>query len=43
MASKKKENWAGGVGILAAAVYLCVKGLRQVDARIRERSGKKKT
>ncbi len=37
MARNDKKEFAGGLGILAAAVYLCVKGLKQVDARLRKK------
>lgn len=37
MAKSGKKDMAGGLGILAAAVYLCVKGLRRVDQRLRQR------
>ena len=36
----KKEGFAGGLGILAAAAYLCVKGLKRVDAHMREKAKK---
>lgn len=32
-----RQEVAGGLGLLAAAAYLCVKGLRQVDKRLREK------
>lgn len=32
-----KKDLAGGLGILAAAVYLCVKGLKKVDERLRQK------
>ena len=37
----RKDGLAGGLGILAAAAYLCYQGLKRVDARLREKTGKK--
>lgn len=34
--SGSKKDLAGGLSILAAAVYLCVKGLKKVDRRLRQ-------
>nr|WP_325300070.1 hypothetical protein [uncultured Dysosmobacter sp.] len=41
MAKDNKQNVAGGLGILAAAVYLCLKGLKKADARLKQKSEKK--
>ena len=38
---KKKEGFAGGLGLLAAAAYLCYRGLKRVDAKLRKHGGKK--
>lgn len=35
--SGSKQDLAGGLGILAAALYLCVKGLKKVDRRLRSK------
>lgn len=32
-----RKDLAGGLGILAAAAYLCVKGLKKVDKRLRKK------
>ncbi|WP_298024461.1 hypothetical protein [uncultured Dysosmobacter sp.] len=32
-----KKDVAGGLGILAAAMYLCLKGLKKVDERLRQK------
>lgn len=37
MAKSSKKDVTGGLGILAAAVYLCVKGLKKVDQRLRQK------
>lgn len=37
MARNDKKDFAGGLGILAAAVYLCLKGLKKVDERLRQK------
>lgn len=37
MAKSSKKDLAGGLGILAAAVYLCVKGMKKVDERLRQK------
>lgn len=39
--SGKKQDFLGGIGILAAAAYLCYKGLKRVDARLRKKTEKK--
>lgn len=38
---KKNDGLAGGLGILAATVYLCYKGLKRVDERLRKKKEKK--
>lgn len=40
--TEKREGFAGGLGILVAAAYLCIKGLKQVDAHLKEKAEKKK-
>lgn len=35
--SNKKNHFAGGLGILAAAAYLCLQGLKQVDQRLKKK------
>lgn len=37
MARNSRKELAGGLGILAAAAYLCIKGLKSVDRRLRQR------
>lgn len=37
MARNDKKDFAGGLGLLAAAVYLCMKGLKKVDRRLRQK------
>ena len=37
MARNDKKDFAGGQGLLAAAVYLCMKGLKKVDRRLRQK------
>lgn len=37
---RRDDHFAGGLGLLAAAVYLCVKGLKEVEARLRKKSEK---
>jgi hypothetical protein len=34
----KQDSPLGGLGLLAAAVYLCVKGLKKVDARLKKQA-----
>ena len=41
MAKKQKDSLAGGLGILAAAMYLCLKGLKKVDAHLKKKAEKK--
>ena len=36
--SERGNHFAGGLGLLAAATILCVKGLRRVEKRLRKRS-----
>lgn len=36
----RDDHFAGGLGLLAAAVYLCVKGLKKVEERLRKRAEK---
>jgi hypothetical protein len=38
VADKKKDSYAGGLAILAAVGYLCLKGLKQVDAHLKEQA-----
>lgn len=35
-----KDHFAGGLGLLAVAVYLCVKGLKTVEEQLRKRTEK---
>ena len=30
----KRDHFAGGIGLLAAAVYLCLQGLKEVEKRL---------
>lgn len=39
---KKRDSAAGGLAILAAAAYVCWKGLKRVDRRLREKGEEKK-
>ncbi len=32
-----RKDLAGGLGILAAAMYLCLKGLKKVDEHLRQK------
>lgn len=32
-----KKDLAGGLGILAAAMYLCLKGMKKVDEHLRRK------
>lgn len=34
--NSSKKDLAGGLGILAAAAYLCLKGLKKVDEHLRK-------
>lgn len=36
----RDNHFAGGLGLLAAAAYLCVKGLKKVEERLRTKSKK---
>ena len=36
----RDNHFAGGLGLLAAAAYLCVKGLKRVEERLRKRQKK---
>nr|WP_325251833.1 hypothetical protein [uncultured Oscillibacter sp.] len=38
--NRRDDHFAGGLGLLAAAVYLCVKGLKQVEEHLRKRQKK---
>lgn len=38
--NRRDDHFAGGLGLLAAAVYLCVKGLKEVEERLRKKSEK---
>lgn len=38
---EKKNHFAGGLGLLAATAYLCVRGLKQVDTRLKGRETKR--
>ena len=38
----KKENYAGGVGLLLATACVCYKALKRVEARLKEKAEKKK-
>ena len=33
----RDNHFAGGLGLLAAAAYLCVKGLKRVEERLQKR------
>ena len=37
----RKDHFAGGIGLLAAAAYLCVRELRKVEERLKKREGKR--
>ena len=37
----KKENYAGGVGLLVATACICYKALKGVEARLKEKAEKK--
>jgi hypothetical protein len=43
VANQKKDSYAGGLAILAAAGYLCLKGLKQVDARLKKQAEQKRS
>lgn len=34
------NHFAGGLGLLAAAAYLCIKGLKKTEERLRKRQKK---
>lgn len=36
----RDNHYAGGLGLLVAAAYLCVKGLKKVEERLRKKSEK---
>lgn len=36
----KGNHFAAGLGILAAAAYLCMKGLKQVEEHLRKKAEK---
>ena len=38
----KKENYAGGVGLLVATACVCYKVLKRVEVRLKEKEEKKK-
>ena len=38
----RKENYAGGVGLLLATACICYKALKRVEARLKEKAEKKK-
>ena len=38
--NRRDDHFAGGLGLLAAAAYLCVKGLKKVEAHMRKQSKK---
>ena len=39
---RKKDSLAGGLGMLAAVGWLCVKELRRVDARLKKKADAKR-
>ena len=39
---KKRDSAAGGLAILAAAAYVCWKGLKRVDRRLWQKGEEKK-
>lgn len=41
MKKESKSSFLGGLGILAAAACLCVKALKQVDAKLKQKAEKK--
>lgn len=41
MTKNKKDSLTGGLGLLAAAVYLCLKGLKRVDAHLKKEAEKR--
>lgn len=36
----RKNHFTGGLGLLAAAAYLCVKGLKHVEEHLRKKAEK---
>lgn len=36
----KRDSYLGGAGLLAAAAYLCVKGLKAVEERLKKKKAK---
>nr|WP_326127646.1 hypothetical protein [uncultured Oscillibacter sp.] len=38
--NRRDDHFAGGLGLLAAAVYLCVRGLKKVEERLQKRQKK---
>lgn len=38
--NKDQNGLAGGLGILAVAAYLCMKGLKKIDAHLKEKERK---
>ena len=38
--SGKRDSYLGGAGLLAAAAYLCVKGLKAVEERLKKKKTK---
>lgn len=38
--NRRDDHFAGGLGLLAATAYLCVKGLKKVEERLRKKSQK---
>lgn len=38
--NRRDDHFAGGLGLLAATVYLCVKGLKKVEERLRKKQEK---
>lgn len=39
---RKKDSLAGGLGILSAVGWLCVKELKRVDARLKKKADAKR-
>nr|WP_325185614.1 hypothetical protein [uncultured Oscillibacter sp.] len=38
--NRRDDHFAGGLGLLAAAVFLCVKGLKKVEEQLRKKQKK---
>ncbi|SFP20380.1 hypothetical protein SAMN05216343_10493 [Oscillibacter sp. PC13] len=38
---KREKGLAGGIAILAAAACICIRGLKRVDAKLKEKAEKK--